>query len=92
MSRRARQVVVPFSWGDLHLFLQVVVFAARHPRARAFHTWWWGYRETRRRGEWRLFTLGDQLHLIRMRRYLRHYPRRTARPGEWRHSPADKTR
>jgi hypothetical protein len=88
MSVRGRQrapIVVRWSWGECRGLAEAVVFAVGHRGHHVLRTWWWVWREQGRRGVWQPWTLGDHLYLVRLRRYLRHWPRRTPKPGRWRH-------
>lgn len=81
-----KPIVIRWSWGETHGLAEALLFAMRHPGHRVLHNWWWVWREHGRRGTWEPWTLGDHLHLIRLRRYMAHVPRRTATPGLNRHS------
>lgn len=78
-------VVIRWSWGECQGLAEAVVFALRHPGHHVLRKWWWVWREHGRRGTWSPWTIGDHVQLIRMRRHMRHYPRRSVWPGEWRH-------
>lgn len=80
-----RPIVIRWSLGETIGLIQAFVFALRHPGHRVMHNWWWLWREHGRRGTWEPWTIGDQIHLKRLSRYLAHLPRRHVRPGQWRH-------
>lgn len=80
-----REILIRVSLGDVRTLLGTIAEGVTQRRRPSLRTWWWLFRETRRRGTWKPFTVGDYVLLRRKRAHMAHWPRRTPWPEPWRH-------
>lgn len=80
------EIHIRMSYGDLDYLRQGIVCAIQRRHLADITGVLWAMRETRRRGGWKPFTLGDMIVLWRKERWFRTEPRlRGPYPAPWRH-------